>query len=135
MATKAREDQMAKKGRTTKRHLRDAEVTRRQALARLGLGVSIAYAAPVLLSLSKAAASSGGSDGSGGSGSGGSGPGGSGSGGSGSGGSGSGGSGSGGSGSGGSGPGGSGGGSGPAKNEESRGHCDEEYLSPWCPVE
>ncbi len=131
---------MAKKGRITKRHLRDAEVTRRQALARLGLGASIAYAAPVLLSLSKAAASSGGSDGSGGSGSGGSGPGGSGSGGSGSGGSGSGGSGSGGSGSGGSGPGGSGPGgsggrSGPAQNEESRGSCDEEYLPPWCPVE
>ncbi len=70
---------MTKKSRFNKRHLRDGKVTRRQALARLGLGASIAYAAPVLLSLSKAAASSGGSGGSASGGSGGSASGGSGS--------------------------------------------------------
>ncbi len=96
------------------------------------LPISVAYAAPTLLLLSRPAVAGSGGSGSGGSGSGGSGSGGSGSGGSGSGGSGSGGSGSGGSG---SGHGGSGGGSGPAQNEESRGPCDEEYLPPWCPVE
>ncbi len=45
---------------TDNRDLGAAEMSRRQALARLGLAVSAAYAAPTLVALKRAAAGSGG---------------------------------------------------------------------------